>query len=78
MGLGSSGHRVLSQRRLVSLRYRLGRASGSHGDGTEQAVYTRQKSPGLAPDGIVRPKTEGALRRGVKARGVASNVALYC
>ncbi|HTT92980.1 MAG TPA: peptidoglycan-binding domain-containing protein [Acidimicrobiales bacterium] len=69
---------LMLQRRPVALRYWLGPVNGSHGDSTEQAVYTRQKSPGLAPDGIVGPKTEGALRRGVKARGVASNVALYC
>lgn len=53
------------QRRLVALHYWLGVPDGVFGDSTEQAVYALQKAAGLSRDGIVGPKTEAALARGV-------------
>ncbi len=67
LGPGSSGPAVLAlQRRLVALHYWLGTPNGSFGDSTEQAVYALQKAAGLTRDGIVGPKTEAALTKGVE------------
>jgi hypothetical protein len=69
LGPGTSGPAVLAlQRRLVSLHYWLGVPNGYFGDATEQAVYALQKAAGLVRDGVVGPKTEIALRKGVEPR----------
>jgi peptidoglycan hydrolase-like protein with peptidoglycan-binding domain len=63
---GSTGSRVLAlQQRLTSLGYWLGTPNGVFGDSTEQAVYAIQKAAGIERDGIVGPKTEAALAKGV-------------
>lgn len=69
IGPGSSGPSVLAlQSRLISLGYWLGPANGVFGDSTEQAVYALQKAAGLTRDGIVGPKTEAALKKGITPR----------
>lgn len=69
LGPGSHGAAVLAlQRRLVALHYWLGTPNGVFDDATEQAVYALQKVAGITRDGIVGPKTEAALARGLLAR----------
>ncbi len=69
LGPGSTGPAVLAlQRRLVALRYWLGTPDGTFGDSTEQAVYALQKAAAITRDGLVGPKTDAALARGVVPR----------
>lgn len=64
---GSRGSAVTTlQKRLAALHYWCGSADGSFGHLTQQAVYAIQKAAGLIPDGVVGPKTWGALDRGVQ------------
>ena len=55
-------------RRLSELGYWLGEPDGSFGSLTQQAVYALQKAAGISRDGIVGPRTERALERGVRPK----------
>jgi peptidoglycan hydrolase-like protein with peptidoglycan-binding domain len=61
------------QKRLTELGYWLGPVDGTFGDSTEQAVFAFQKAAGLAPDGVVGPKTEAALARGADVQPRSSS-----
>ncbi len=64
--LGSTGPAVTAlQRRLLSLGFWLQAADGTFDDSTQQAVYALQKAAGIQRDGVVGPRTEAALNRGV-------------
>ena len=64
---GAKGARVTAlQQRLTDLGYWNGKADGTFGGQTQQAVYALQKAAGLTRDGVVGPKTEKALDRGVR------------
>jgi peptidoglycan hydrolase-like protein with peptidoglycan-binding domain len=66
---GATGPRVTAlQERLTQLGYWNGRADGSFGSLTQQAVYALQKAAGLGRDGVVGPKTQKALDRGVRPK----------
>jgi peptidoglycan hydrolase-like protein with peptidoglycan-binding domain len=66
---GANGAKVLAlQRRLAELGYWNGKADGSFGSLTTQAVYALQKAAGLGRDGVVGPKTQKALNQGVRPR----------
>jgi len=59
---GSSGHEVQQlQERLKALGFNPGNIDGDFGPGTEAAVLAFQRSAGLLADGIVGPRTQGAL-----------------
>lgn len=61
---GDHGPAVLAlQERLASLGYWLGRADGTFGTTTRQAVYALQKVAGITADGVVGPATTAALAR---------------
>ena len=67
--LGSTGTAVAElQKRLLSLGFWLVAPNGIFDDSTQQAVYALQKAAGIQPDGVVGPKTEAALTRGVVLR----------
>jgi len=67
--LGSRGAAVVElQKRLLSLGFWLVAPNGVFDDSTEQAVYALQKAAGIQRDGVVGPKTEAALSRGVVLR----------
>ncbi len=64
---GDKGAQVVAlQQRLAELGYWNGRADGSFGLLTQQAVYALQKAAGLGRDGVVGAKTRKALERGVR------------
>jgi hypothetical protein len=64
---GSKGTRVTAlQNRLNELGYWNGKADGTFGGTTQQAVYALQKAAGLTRDGVVGPKTAAALDKGVR------------
>jgi peptidoglycan hydrolase-like protein with peptidoglycan-binding domain len=64
---GVKGAKVLAlQHRLTELGYWNGKADGSFGSLTTQAVYALQKAAGLGRDGVVGPKTQQALDQGVR------------
>ncbi len=66
---GDKGAEVVAlQRRLTELGYWNGRADGSFGLLTQQAVYALQKAAGLGRDGVVGPKTRKALQTGVRPK----------
>jgi lipoprotein-anchoring transpeptidase ErfK/SrfK len=74
---GVKGARVVAlQRRLTDLGYWNGKADGTFGGQTQQAVYALQKAAGLTRDGVVGPKTQKALDKGVrpKARSTKGRV----
>ena len=56
------------QKRLARLGYWNGKADGSYGLLTQQAVYALQKAAGLNRDGVVGPKTQKALDQGVRPK----------
>lgn len=65
--LGASGAEVVGlQRQLAALGYWLGPADGTFGFLTEQAVTALQKAAGIAPDGVIGPRTAEALAQGVR------------
>ena len=75
--LGDSGPAVAAlQTRLSRLGYWLGRADGTFGLTTQQAVYALQKAAGLTPDGVYGPKTAAALTSGTlpRARSASGHV----
>ena len=66
---GDKGPEVVAlQRRLTELGYWNGKADGSFGLLTQQAVYALQKAAGLGRDGVVGAKTRRALETGVRPR----------
>ncbi|MFC3382926.1 L,D-transpeptidase family protein [Couchioplanes azureus] len=66
---GSKGPEVLAlQQSLTKLGYWNGRADGTFGSLTQQAVFALQKAAGLTRDGVVGPKTRKALDEGVRPR----------
>ncbi|GAA3350194.1 L,D-transpeptidase family protein [Amorphoplanes nipponensis] len=74
---GAKGPEVVAlQERLTELGYWNGKADGTFGGRTTQAVYALQKAAGLGRDGVVGPKTEKALARGVRpeARSTSGRV----
>ena len=65
--VGTKGATVLAlQQRLTALGYWNGKADGKFGGTTQQAVFALQKAAGLGRDGVVGPKTQKALDRGVR------------
>jgi peptidoglycan hydrolase-like protein with peptidoglycan-binding domain len=74
---GVKGARVVAlQQRLTELGYWNGKADGTFGGQTQQAVFALQKAAGLGRDGVVGPKTRKALDKGVrpKARSTKGRV----
>jgi peptidoglycan hydrolase-like protein with peptidoglycan-binding domain len=66
---GTKGPKVLAlQQRLAGLGYWNGKADGTFGGVTQQAVYAVQKAAGLERDGVVGPKTQKALDQGVRPK----------
>jgi peptidoglycan hydrolase-like protein with peptidoglycan-binding domain len=66
---GDKGEAVLAlQRRLSDLGYWNGKADGTFGPLTQQAVFALQKAAGLGRDGVVGPKTQKALDQGVRPK----------
>ncbi|WP_306215105.1 L,D-transpeptidase family protein [Actinoplanes sp. RD1] len=67
---GVKGDRVVAlQQRLTELGYwNGGKADGSFGALTQQAVYALQKAAGLTRDGVVGVKTQKALDQGVRPK----------
>lgn len=64
---GASGAEVVDlQRQLAALGYWLGPVDGTFGFLTEQAVTALQKAAGIAPDGVIGPRTAEALAQGVR------------
>jgi hypothetical protein len=64
---GSKGTAVTAlQNRLTELGYWNGKADGTFGGTTQQAVFALQKAAGLGRDGVVGPKTAAALEKGVR------------
>jgi hypothetical protein len=61
---GDTGSQVTRlQKALASLGYSPGKADGSYGPGTKQAVTDFQTAQGLTADGVVGPKTLASLRQ---------------
>jgi peptidoglycan hydrolase-like protein with peptidoglycan-binding domain len=74
---GAKGAAVTAvQQRLTALGYWNGKADGTFGALTQQAVYALQKAAGLGRDGVVGPKTEKALQEGIRpaARSTSGHV----
>ncbi|MFI5934766.1 L,D-transpeptidase family protein [Actinoplanes sp. NPDC051494] len=66
---GAEGDRVTAlQERLTELGYWNGKADGSFGGQTQQAVFALQKAAGLTRDGVVGTKTQKALDQGVRPK----------
>lgn len=66
---GDRGSAVTSlQKQLGRLKYWCGRADGSFGHLTQQAVFALQKAAGLTRDGVVGARTRGALDAGTQPR----------
>jgi peptidoglycan hydrolase-like protein with peptidoglycan-binding domain len=71
---GEKGEAVVAlQKRLTELGYWNGKADGSYGSLTRQAVYALQKAAGLGRDGVVGPKTRKALDEGVRPKARSSS-----
>ncbi|OJF10979.1 L,D-transpeptidase family protein [Couchioplanes caeruleus] len=64
---GAKGQEVIAlQQSLTKLGYWNGKADGTFGSLTRQAVFALQKAAGLTRDGVVGPKTRKALDEGVR------------
>ena len=61
------------QQRLTDLGYWNGKADGTFGSLTQQAVYALQKAAGLSRDGVVGPKTQKALDQGVRPKAKSTS-----
>ena len=71
---GVKGPRVVAlQERLTALGYWNGKADGTFGGQTQQAVYALQKAAGLGRDGVVGPKTQKALDQGVRPKAKSTS-----
>ncbi|MEU8232277.1 L,D-transpeptidase family protein [Actinoplanes sp. NPDC048967] len=71
---GVKGARVVAlQQRLTDLGYWNGKADGTFGGRTQQAVYALQKAAGLNRDGVVGPKTQKALDQGVRPKAKSTS-----
>jgi peptidoglycan hydrolase-like protein with peptidoglycan-binding domain len=67
--VGAKGTQVKAlQERLTELGYWNGKADGTFGSLTQQAVYAVQKAAGVGRDGVVGPKTQKALDQGVRPK----------
>jgi peptidoglycan hydrolase-like protein with peptidoglycan-binding domain len=67
--VGAKGAKVTAlQERLADLGYWNGKADGTFGSLTQQAVYAVQKAAGLTRDGVVGPKTQKAIDDGVRPK----------
>ena len=67
--VGAKGAKVTAlQQRLTELGYWNGKADGTFGSLTQQAVYAVQKTAGLGRDGVVGPKTQKAIDQGVRPK----------
>lgn len=74
LAVGATGERVVAlQQRLQELGYFLLEADGTYGPATQQAVWALQKAAGLYRDGVVGPRTQDALDRGVRPTPVSSS-----
>lgn len=74
LALGATGERVVAlQQRLQELGYFLLKVDGAYGPATQQAVWALQKAAGLYRDGVVGPRTQDALDRGVRPTPVSSS-----
>jgi peptidoglycan hydrolase-like protein with peptidoglycan-binding domain len=72
--VGAKGPEVTAlQQRLTALGYWNGKVDGTFGSLTQQAVFAVQKAAGLGRDGVVGPKTEKALDRGVRPKAKSKN-----
>jgi peptidoglycan hydrolase-like protein with peptidoglycan-binding domain len=72
--VGAKGADVLAlQSRLTELGYWNGKADGTFGGRTQQAVYALQKAAGLNRDGVVGPKTQKALDQGVRPKAKSTS-----
>jgi peptidoglycan hydrolase-like protein with peptidoglycan-binding domain len=71
---GAKGTEVVAlQQRLTELGYWNGKADGSFGSVTQQAVFALQKAAGLGRDGVVGPKTQKALTEGVRPKATSTS-----
>ena len=71
---GAKGEKVTAlQKRLTELGYWNGKADGTFGGQTQQAIYALQKAAGLSRDGVVGPKTEKALTNGVRPKAKSTS-----
>lgn len=71
---GAKGAEVVAlQKRLTELGYWNGKADGSFGSVTRQAVYAVQKAAGLGRDGVVGPRTQKALDQGVRPKAKSTS-----
>jgi peptidoglycan hydrolase-like protein with peptidoglycan-binding domain len=67
--VGAKGAEVTAlQQRLTELGYWNGKADGTFGSVTQQAVFALQKAAGLDRDGVVGTKTQQALTSGVRPK----------
>ena len=67
--VGAKGDDVKAlQTRLTELGYWNGKADGTFGSLTQQAIYAVQKAAGLGRDGVVGPKTQKAIDSGVRPK----------
>lgn len=72
MQIGSSGKDVAElQRRLVAVRYDIGKIDGIFGPRTRASVESFQRSEGYRVTGIVDARTETALRRATASASIA-------
>ena len=72
--VGAKGAKVTAlQQRLTELGYWNGKADGTFGSLTQQAIYAVQKAAGLGRDGVVGPKTQKALDQGVRPKAKSTS-----
>ncbi|MDT4991927.1 MAG: hypothetical protein QOH97_1819 [Actinoplanes sp.] len=72
--VGAKGAKVTAlQQRLTELGYWNGKADGTFGGLTQQAIYAVQKAAGLSRDGVVGPKTHKALDDGVRPKAKSTS-----